>query len=557
MDGVHANAIAQQGTTGLALGRVHTDQANALIRKVHQKTTHQFIDHRRFARSASSRNTQNRHCSHIGLGGFERGGKSIGVIFRGGNATRNAPVTGVIQLLQFFGNIRNGMHRFKVGSLNQIVDHALQSHRTAIIRMVNALDTIGMQFRDLFGQDGAAAAAKNADVAGSFFFQQVLHVLEVLHVSSLVGGHGNGLGIFLNRTIDHFIDTAVMPQVNDFTARPLHDAPHDVDGGIVPVKEARCGDDSDLVLGVIRRGLFHRRLNHCIDGEREIRCESECKGRKSRMDALAAYLCAMEESQPSGKRINKYLSEIGYCSRRAADKLIELGQVTINGVVPEMGTRLQPGDVVAVKGEEVGKLEGAAPVYIALHKPVGIVCTTDQVREKDNIIDFIDYPTRIFPIGRLDKMSEGLIFLTNDGDIVNKILRARHQHEKEYHVMVNREFDDAFLEKMSAGVQILDTITLPCAIERTSATTFRMILTQGLNRQIRRMCEALGHRVIRLQRSRIMNVDLDMPMGEWRHLTEEELTEIHLRISKVGEGQEPDWVESEEPNVENESDQPS
>ncbi len=374
---------------------------------------------------------------------------------------------------------------------------------------------------------------------------------------SLVGGHGNALGIFLNRTIDHFIDTAVMPQVNDFTARPLHDAPHDVDGGIVPVKEARCGDDSDLVLGVIRRSLFHGRLNHCIDGEREIRCESECKGRKSRMDALAAYLCAMEESQPSGKRINKYLSEIGYCSRRAADKLIELGQVTINGVVPEMGTRLQPGDVVAVKGEEVGKLEGAAPVYIALHKPVGIVCTTDQVREKDNIIDFIDYPTRIFPIGRLDKMSEGLIFLTNDGDIVNKILRARHQHEKEYHVMVNREFDDAFLEKMSAGVQILDTITLPCAIERTSATTFRMILTQGLNRQIRRMCEALGHRVIRLQRSRIMNVDLDMPMGEWRHLTEEELTEIHLRISKVGEGQEPDWVESEEPNVENESDQPS
>ena len=423
--------------------------------------------------------------------------------------------------------------------------------------MVNALNAVGMQFRNLFGQDGASAAAKNADVAGSFFLQQVLHVLEVLHVPSLVGGHGNALGILLNRTIDHFIDTAVMPQVNDFTTRPLHDAPHDVDGGIVPVKEARCGDDSDLVLGVIRRGLFHRRLNHCIDGEREIRCESECKGRKSRMDALAAYLCTMEESQPSGKRINKYLSEIGFCSRRAADKLIELGQVTINGVVPEMGTRLEPGDVVAVKGKEVGQLEGAKLIYIALHKPVGIVCTTDQVREKDNIIDFIDYPSRIFPIGRLDKMSEGLIFLTNDGDIVNKILRARHQHEKEYHVMVNRPFEDEFLAKMASGVKILDSVTLPCAVERTSPTTFRIVLTQGLNRQIRRMCEALGHRVIRLQRSRIMNVELDMPMGEWRYISEAELQEIHARIALAGEGQEPDWAESSEPNRENQSDQPS
>lgn len=272
---------------------------------------------------------------------------------------------------------------------------------------------------------------------------------------------------------------------------------------------------------------------------------------------LASYLCTMEETQQRGKRINKYLSEIGFCSRRAADKLIESGLVTINGVVPEMGTRLQPGDLVAVKGEEVGQLEGAPSIYIALHKPVGIVCTTDQVREKDNIIDFMNYPSRIFPIGRLDKMSEGLILLTNDGDIVNKILRARHQHEKEYHVMVNRPFDDAFIEKMAAGVQILDTITRPCSVERTSPTTFRMVLTQGLNRQIRRMCEALGHRVIRLQRSRIMNVELDMPMGEWRYLSDAELKEIHTRIALAETHTLSDWVEPSEPNIENQSDQPS
>lgn len=241
----------------------------------------------------------------------------------------------------------------------------------------------------------------------------------------------------------------------------------------------------------------------------------------------------MESSQPTGTRINKYLSEIGYCSRRAADKLIEDGKITINGKVPEMGTRLQPGDVVEVSGKEVGQLEGGKQIYIAFHKPVGIVCTTDQVREKDNIIDYIDYPTRIFPIGRLDKMSEGLIFLTNDGDIVNKILRARHQHEKEYHVMVNRPIDDQFIEKMAAGVAILDTITFPCEVEKTTPTTFRIVLTQGLNRQIRRMCEALGHRVIRLQRSRIMNIELDIPLGEWRYLSEEEMVEIYARIAKA------------------------
>ena len=222
-----------------------------------------------------------------------------------------------------------------------------------------------------------------------------------------------------------------------------------------------------------------------------------------------------------------------------------------------MGTRLQPGDIVAVKGEEVGQLEGASSVYIALHKPVGIVCTTDQIREKDNIIDFMNYPSRIFPIGRLDKMSEGLILLTNDGDIVNKILRARHQHEKEYHVMVNRPFDDEFITKMATGVQILDTITRECSVERTSSTTFRIILTQGLNRQIRRMCEALGHRVIRLQRSRIMNVELDIPEGEWRYLSDEELREIHARIALAENHPDPNWDESSEPNIENKSDHPS
>lgn len=245
----------------------------------------------------------------------------------------------------------------------------------------------------------------------------------------------------------------------------------------------------------------------------------------------------MEASNSSGTRINKYLSEIGYCSRRKADQLIAESRITINAKVPEMGTRLEPGDVVAVDGQDVGQLEREPPIYIAFHKPVGVVCTTDTVREKDNIIDYIGFPSRIFPIGRLDKMSEGLIFLTNDGSIVNQILRARHQHEKEYHVMVNRPIDDAFIKKMSEGVSILDTVTLPCEVEKTSDTTFRMVLTQGLNRQIRRMCEALGHRVVRLQRSRIMNIELDIPMGECRHLNDKEMAEIHRRIALAADSE--------------------
>ncbi len=229
-------------------------------------------------------------------------------------------------------------------------------------------------------------------------------------------------------------------------------------------------------------------------------------------------------------RINKYLSEVGYCSRRAADKLIEAGRVTINGVVPEMGTKVKKGDEVRVDGKLIDKTEEES-VYIAFNKPVGIVCTTDTRVEKDNIIDFIGYPTRIFPIGRLDKPSEGLIFLTNDGDIVNKILRARNNHEKEYIVTVNRPITPDFIKKMSSGVPILDTVTRKCFVEQISPYEFRIILTQGLNRQIRRMCEYLDYRVRKLKRIRIMNVHLDVGVGEWRYLTKDELAEINRLTS--------------------------
>ena len=237
-------------------------------------------------------------------------------------------------------------------------------------------------------------------------------------------------------------------------------------------------------------------------------------------------LATMSESISQGTRINKYLSEVGHCSRRAADALIEEGRITINGVVPKMGTRVQPGDVVAVDGVEVATSDQER-IIIAYHKPVGIVCTTDRRREKDNIIDAIDFPTRIYPIGRLDKMSEGLIFLTNDGDIVNDILRARFGHEKEYHVTVNAPVTGEFLKKMSEGVPILDTVTLPCEVNATGPQSFKIILKQGLNRQIRRMCEELGYRVRRLKRVRIMNVELgDLPVGMYRHLDDPELRKL-------------------------------
>ncbi|MBC8464542.1 MAG: 23S rRNA pseudouridine(2604) synthase RluF [Bacteroidetes bacterium] len=225
-------------------------------------------------------------------------------------------------------------------------------------------------------------------------------------------------------------------------------------------------------------------------------------------------------------RINKFLSEAGYCSRRAADKLIDAGRVTINGSVPLMGTKIVDGDEVRVDGQLIKKAE-EEPVYIAFHKPVGIVCTTDTGVEKDNIIDYIGYPKRIFPIGRLDKPSEGLIFLTNDGDIVNKILRARNNHQKEYLVTVNHLITRDFIQKMRNGVPILDTVTRKCEVEQISKFTFRIVLTQGLNRQIRRMCEFLDYRVTKLKRVRIMNVDLDIPVGEWRDLSAHELQEIN------------------------------
>ena len=236
----------------------------------------------------------------------------------------------------------------------------------------------------------------------------------------------------------------------------------------------------------------------------------------------------MEEKQ--AVRINKYLSEIGYCSRRAADKLIQEGRITVNGKLVEMGLKVTPADKITVDGSVVDQT-GDKPVYIAFNKPVGIVCTTDTRVEKDNIIDFINFPTRIFPIGRLDKPSEGLIFLTNDGDIVNKILRARNQHEKEYVVTVNRPITEEFIQKMAAGVPILDTVTRPCKVKQTHKKEFRIILTQGLNRQIRRMCEYLDYCVVTLKRVRIMNVSLDIGIGKWRHLTKKEITEINRLVA--------------------------
>ncbi len=229
-------------------------------------------------------------------------------------------------------------------------------------------------------------------------------------------------------------------------------------------------------------------------------------------------------------RINKYLSEVGYCSRRAADKLIEQGRVTINGEVPEMGAKISEGDTVRVDGELISE-PSEKPVYLAFNKPVGVVCTTDTRVEKNNIIDFINYPKRIFPIGRLDKPSEGLIFLTNDGDIVNKILRARNHHEKEYDVTVNRPITLEFLEKMRNGVPILDTVTRKCKVEKLGHNRFKIVLTQGLNRQIRRMCEHLGYRVKKLKRVRIMNVKLDIGIGKYRDLTQTELREIERLVA--------------------------
>ena len=229
-------------------------------------------------------------------------------------------------------------------------------------------------------------------------------------------------------------------------------------------------------------------------------------------------------------RINKFLSEIGYCSRREADNLIDSGRVKINGKIPMKGTKVSIKDVVSVNGKVVSVLKKKKMVYIAFNKPVGIVCTTDQRREKNNIIDYINYPTRIFPIGRLDKPSEGLIFLTNDGDIVNKILRARNNHEKEYEVVVNKPVTKEFIKAMQNGVPILDTITRKCFVKQTDKNKFKIILTQGLNRQIRRMCEYLGYDVRKLKRVRIMNIKLDIPIGAYRDFTTIELNQINQSV---------------------------
>ncbi|MCP4321603.1 MAG: 23S rRNA pseudouridine(2604) synthase RluF [Psychromonas sp.] len=233
------------------------------------------------------------------------------------------------------------------------------------------------------------------------------------------------------------------------------------------------------------------------------------------------------------KRLNKYISDSGFCSRRHADKLIEQSRVKINGVVPELGTKVQPGDKVVVDGKLINAVEEnkSDRVYIAYNKPIGITCTT-ELDVRGNIIDAIRHKKRIFPIGRLDKPSEGLIFLTSDGDIVNKILRAENAHDKEYLVTVDKPLSERFVERMQRGVPILDTITKPCTVKVQSRFVFSIILTQGLNRQIRRMCEFLGYEVTELKRTRIMKVTLDnLKPGQWRNLTAQEMQDINQAVS--------------------------
>jgi len=224
------------------------------------------------------------------------------------------------------------------------------------------------------------------------------------------------------------------------------------------------------------------------------------------------------------KRLNKAISDSGYCSRRQADKFIEQGLVTINDQPASLGDRAMPNDIIKVKNITINKNEQL--VYIALNKPVGITCTTDR-RIEGNVVDFINHKERIFHIGRLDKPSEGLLLMTNDGDIVNKILRAGNQHEKEYVVKVDRRITDSFIKRMQSGVPILDTVTKKCKVEKIGRFVFKITLIQGLNRQIRRMCEHLGYEVETLKRERIMNIELGkLPTGKWRYLTEKELKDL-------------------------------
>jgi 23S rRNA pseudouridine2604 synthase len=235
------------------------------------------------------------------------------------------------------------------------------------------------------------------------------------------------------------------------------------------------------------------------------------------------------ENSTSTIRLNKFISETGFCSRREADKLIDQGKVTVNGKIPEMGTQVSSTDYVEINGKPLKNKEEM--VYLAFNKPVGITCTTEH-KVKGNIIDFINFPKRIFPIGRLDKPSQGLIFLTNDGDIVNKILRSGNNHEKEYIVTVDKPISPDFIKNMANGIPVLETITKKCFVKKESKYVFRIILTEGLNRQIRRMCEYLGYAVVRLERLRIMNVSIDnLPIGKWRYLTQNELVGINKLIS--------------------------
>ena len=231
-------------------------------------------------------------------------------------------------------------------------------------------------------------------------------------------------------------------------------------------------------------------------------------------------------------RLNKYLSDAGFCSRRQADRLVEEGRVLVDDRVATLGEQVEEGQTVCVDGKEIRPYR--KKIVLAFHKPKGIVCTTEK-REKNNIIDYIHFPQRIYPVGRLDKDSEGLILLTNDGELMNEILRARNYHEKEYEVRVDRPVTKEFLEKMSRGVEILDTVTRPCQVAQTGVCSFRIILTQGLNRQIRRMCEALGYRVRHLRRYRIMNIHLgNLESGKYRELTDREYRELQRLIGKPG-----------------------
>ena len=232
-----------------------------------------------------------------------------------------------------------------------------------------------------------------------------------------------------------------------------------------------------------------------------------------------------------GTRINKYLSEIGYCSRREADKLIEMGRIMVNSKEAKMGYKVQKDDVIHVDGEKIKKKK-TKRIFIALNKPRGVVCTTNAGVEENNIIDYLNFRERVFPIGRLDKTTTGLILLTNDGDTANKILKTAYNNEKEYLVRVNRPISEAVLKKMSEGVEILGKKTRKCKVEKLKSTEFKIILTQGLNRQIRRMCEYFDFRVVALQRVRIMNIKLDIKEGKYRLLNDKEVAELIGMLKK-------------------------